>query len=209
MSAVGLIYVGAVLVVNGVMLLGFASGRAVAPLNLFVGVLQVVTPTVLILQAGPGGPGIFAASGLYLFGFTYLWVAINSWHDLPGHGLGWFSLFVAACAVAYSLHAFTVEGDPAFGVIWLMWAGLWAMFFVLLGLDRASWGPATGVVALVEGVATAAVPGWLLAAGLWPTGMATAVVLAVIGVAMFVLAAPVGRMLSARAAARSGAVAAA
>ncbi|HET7328712.1 MAG TPA: AmiS/UreI family transporter, partial [Nocardioidaceae bacterium] len=37
MSSVGLLYVGIVLFVNGVMLLGHISGRGAAPINFFVG----------------------------------------------------------------------------------------------------------------------------------------------------------------------------
>ncbi|MDT7637982.1 MAG: putative amide transporter protein, partial [Pseudonocardiales bacterium] len=51
MGTVGLLYVGAVLFINGMMLLGFVEGRSAAMMNLFVGVLQVVTPTYLIFTA--------------------------------------------------------------------------------------------------------------------------------------------------------------
>ena len=37
MGSVGLLYVGAVLVINGLMLLGVVEARSAAPLNLFVG----------------------------------------------------------------------------------------------------------------------------------------------------------------------------
>ncbi|NNG19886.1 transporter [Naumannella sp. ID2617S] len=198
MGAVGLIYVGAVLFVNGVMLLGHVSPRGAAPLNFFVGMLQVVTPTVLIVQSGGDPDKIFAASGLYLFGFTYLWVAINNWWGDLGQGLGWFSLFVAACACFYSWHAFVIQSDPAFGVIWLMWALLWFMFFVLLGLGVGSWAAPTGIVAAVEGVATAAIPGLLMAAGKWPSGWGTALVLIVVAVVMIGAAWPLGARLTAR-----------
>lgn len=196
MGAVGLIYVGAVLFVNGLMLLGWVGPRAAAPLNLFVGGLQVLTPTVLIVQAGPTPESLVAASGLYLFGFTYLWVGVNNLAGLPGEGLGWFSLFVACCALGYAWHALAREDDPAFAVIWVMWAVLWALFWVLLGLGRAGIGPAVGLVAAVEGVATAAVPGFLMVTGLWSPSWSTAAVLALIAVALFVLAAPLGHKLA-------------
>ena len=102
MGSVGLLYVGAVLFLNGVMLLGWVDDRSAAPLNIFVGILQVVTPTYLIFTAGGDADVILGASGLYLFGFTYLYVACNILMGLDGTGLGWFSAFVAACAVVYS-----------------------------------------------------------------------------------------------------------
>src|SRR3712207_4134411 len=101
MGSVGLLYVGAVLAVNGLMLLGLVEARSAAPLNLFVGALQVVTPTYLIFTAGGDAAITLNASGLYLFGFTYLYVGINLLAGLDGTGLGWFSAFVAACALVF------------------------------------------------------------------------------------------------------------
>jgi len=161
MSDIGLFYVGAVLIVNGVMLLGWLTPRAAAPLNLFVGAMQVVTPTYLVMTSSGDAQAILGASALYLFGFTYLWVGINALADLPGHGLGWFSLFVAIFAAAHGVDSLRADA-PVFGVIWMSWAVLWALFFVLLGLDRAGLGPLTGALAAVEGALTAALPAWFL-----------------------------------------------
>ena len=197
MGSVGLFYVGAVLVINGVMLLGRIGPQAAAPLNYFVGGLQVLTPTVLIVQAGGDPDVIFAASGLYLFGFTYLWVAINSTAGWDGAGLGWFSLFVALAAIGYAWHAFSAEEDPAFAVIWLLWAVLWFLFFLVLGLDLGSLAPAAGVVALVDGLLTAAIPAFLILTDRWQTGPVPAVIIAVIGVATVAFAKPIGRLLAA------------
>jgi hypothetical protein len=197
MGGVGLFYVGAVLIIDGLMLLGRISARGAAPLNFFVGALQVVTPTVLILQSGGDEAVIFAASGLYLFGFTYLWVAINNVTGWGGEGLGWFSLFVAIAALGYSWHAFTAEADPAFGVIWVLWAVLWFLFFLLLGLQRDALGAAVGFVAVVDGVLTAAIPAFLIVSGNWQTGPLAAAVIAGIGLVAIVLALPIGRRLAA------------
>jgi putative amide transporter protein len=119
MGLVGLLYVGAVLFINGLLLLGVVDGRAAAPINLFVGTLQVVTPTFLIFTANGDPRAILAASGLYLFGFTYLYVGINLLAGLDTNGVGWFSLFVAIVAIGYSFANFTILGDRPFSVIWL------------------------------------------------------------------------------------------
>ena len=169
MGAVGLLYVGAVLIINGLMLLGYVEPRAAAPLNLFVGALQVLTPTYLIFTSGGDADVILAASGIYLFGFTYLYVGINLLGGLDGTGLGWFSAFVALAAVVYAglnFFYFTPR-DPGFGAIWLYWAALWALFWVVLGLKREAWTRYTGAVAVVAGVVTAAIPAFLLMTGQW------------------------------------------
>ena len=186
MGDVGLLYVGAVLFLNGLMLLGRVDARAAVPLNIFVGVLQVVTPTYLIFTAGGDADTILGASGLYLFGFTYLYVALNLLLGLDGTGLGWFSAFVAACALVYSGVSFLRFGDPAFGVIWLYWAFLWGLFFVLLGLRREHLTRYTGAVAAVQGLVTGAIPAFLLLTGWWSANTTLlAVVLAVFGVVVF------------------------
>jgi len=169
MGAVGLLYVGAVLIINGLMLLGYVEPRAAAPLNLFVGALQVLTPTYLIFTSGGDDKAILAASGIYLFGFTYLYVGINLLGGLDGTGLGWFSAFVALAAVVYAGLNFSyfTPNDPAFGAIWLYWAVLWALFWVVLGLKREAWTRYTGAVAVVAGVVTAAIPAFLLMTGQW------------------------------------------
>jgi putative amide transporter protein len=167
MASVGLLYVGAVLIVNGLMLLGYVDARSAAPLNFFVGGLQVITPTVLIVTSGGDLDTILAASGIYLFGFTYLYVGFNLLGGLDGTGLGWFSAFVACCAVVYAALNFGRFDDPAFGVIWLVWAVLWALFWAVLGLGRESLTRFTGAVAVLAGILTCAVPAFLLLTGVW------------------------------------------
>ena len=186
MGSVGLLYVGAVLFLNGCMLLGWVDTRAAVPLNIFVGILQVITPTYLIFTADGNTTQIMAASGLYLFGFTYLYVAMNLWNDLDGTGLGYFSLFVAICAVAYAVISFR-DKDYAFGVIWLYWSFLWLLFFFLLGRGRDSLGRYTGAVAVVQGWVTGAIPAFLLLTDGWKefASKNLAIGLAVFGVVVF------------------------
>lgn len=183
MGSVGLLYVGAILFLNGAMLLEWVDGKSAGPLNLFVGVLQVVTPTYLIFTAAGDENAILGASGLYLFGFTYLYVAMNLFFDLDGTGLGFFSAFVAGCAIVFAGLNFWREGfgDNGFGVIWLHWAFLWALFFLLLGLGKEGLGRYTGAVAAIQGIVTGAIPAFLLLTGNWADNADTAAVLLAVG----------------------------
>lgn len=187
MGSVGLLYVGAVLFINGCMLLGWVKGDSAAPMNVFVGLLQVFTPTYLIVTADGDPAQILGASGLYLFGFTYLYVAYNLFRGLDGSGLGWFSLFVAICAVVYALLSFLrAPTDPTFGVIWLFWAFLWALFFLVLARGRDDLTAFTGGVAIVQGWVTGAVPAFLLLTGTWDgANTSWAIGYAVFGVVVF------------------------
>lgn len=165
MTNVGLLYVGAVLFINGLMLIGLVPGKSAAILNFFVGAMQVVFPTIVILQAAGDIPTILAASGLYLFGFTYLYVGFNQVFGLPGEGLGWFSLFVTICAVVFAVVQFTTVGDPVFGVIWLLWAILWFLFFLLLGLNMEHLTIFTGWFTIIIAHVTGTIPALYLLTG--------------------------------------------
>ncbi len=193
MASTGLLFVGAVLFVNGIMLLGWVDAKSAAPINFFVGGLQVLTPTYIIFTANGNQDTILAAAGLYLFGFTYLYVGINLSAGLDGTGLGYYSLFVAVCAVWYSYLNFSSRlHDHSFGVIWLYWAFLWLLFFLLLGLKMDSLGRYTGAVAAIEGWVTGVIPAFLLLTGNWGKhDNPTAIALAVFGVVVFAALFPV------------------
>ncbi len=174
MNNVGLLYVGAVLFVNGLMLLGRVPARSAAVLNLFVGALQCVVPTVMLIQNAGDPAAVLAASGLYLFGFTYLYVGVVNLAGLEPEGLGWFSLFVSGAAAVYSILSFTVSGDPVFGVIWLSWSVLWFLFFLVLGLRREELTRFTGWAVTLLSLPTCAVPAFLALTGTYQTSGALA-----------------------------------
>ncbi|RJO77564.1 transporter [Nocardia panacis] len=171
MANVGLLYVGAVLLINGLMLLGIVPNRSAAVMNLLVGALQCVVPTALLIQAHGEQTAVLAASGLYLFGFTYLYVGIGTYIDCAPQGLGWFSAFVAVAAVVYAGISFGISHDPVFGVIWLSWAVLWALFFLVLGLGREKLTGFAGWTAVLLSQPTCSLPAFLALTGHFhPTG---------------------------------------
>jgi hypothetical protein len=193
MASVGLLYVGAVLFINGLMLIGVIPGKSAAILNFFVGGMQVVFPTIIIAQSGNDPSIIFGASGLYLFGFTYLYVGILQWTGISGEGLGWFSLFVAICATVIGLAQFGLVNDPVFGIIWLLWAALWLMFFLLLGLGKAAVTKATGWFAVFLSFLTGTVPALLLLLGYFESTVLGAAVVAAVGIVSLIVAWVLGR----------------
>lgn len=195
MSAVALIYVGAVLILNGIMLLGWLTPREAAPLNLFVGGIQIFTPTFLIVTSGGDSAAIVDAAGIYLFGFTYLWVGIDAVAGITDRGLGWFSLFVALCAVIFGLVNVVRVGDVSFGVIWWLWAVLWFCFFLVLGLERSDLASQTGFYTIAVGAITAVVA-FLLLLGQWQESGFMAVTFGVVGVLCLIGAVPAGPRLT-------------
>ena len=141
MSAVGLMFVGAVLFVNGLLLLGRIDSKGAATFNLFVGALQVAIPFYLIATA-PNTSDILLDSGIFLFGFTYLYVGISNLAGQPATGLGWYSAWVAIMATAFGITNIVKFSDPTIGLLWLQWAVLWALFFVVLALGKDTPHPA-------------------------------------------------------------------
>ncbi|UGS37038.1 AmiS/UreI family transporter [Capillimicrobium parvum] len=171
MAAVGLLYVGAVLFVNGLALVGWVKGTSMIPMNLFVGLLQVVTPFYLIFTANGDQAVIVGASGLFLFGFTYLYVAMNNAFDLDGTGLGWFCAFVAVAAVVYSWWNFSgyaalkvndKDVSDLLGVLWASWAVLWFLFWLVLGVGKTGLTKFTGAWCAAQGIYTGLVPAVVL-----------------------------------------------
>jgi putative amide transporter protein len=188
-----LLYVGAVLCVNGIWLIGtaratalgegggtataaveahptFIQGREVAVLNIFTGFVGLAVAVTLIVQGNNKADlaSIRGGAFILLFAFTYLWVAFNGYLNAGGRGFGWYCLFVSVTAVAAAYYTFRdAAGNTAsiwLGIDWLAWAVLWFMFFALLALDRPI-ARITGLVAFVEGVGTSWVFGFLLLQG--------------------------------------------
>jgi hypothetical protein len=166
MSMLGLVllYVGAVLIINGLSMLGKISAREAAVMNIFTGAVSlaacfrgaffVATPEA-IMAAGQG----------LLFAFTYLWVAYNSLMNTDGRGIGWFSLFVAITVLPifyWEWQAATTVGMQWLALNWLAWAVLWFSFFLLGALQKNSLVRPVAYLAILQGIATAWVPGFLL-----------------------------------------------
>lgn len=154
-----LLYVGAVLVINGIWLIGqaraayagepasagamagapaeahpsFIQNREIAILNVFTGFVGIVAAVTLAVQGNQDGDlaQVRGASYILLFAFTYLWVAYNQFANAGGHAFGWYCLFVAITAVAAGIWQLdAADGDDA--GVWL--AIDWFAWAVLWGL---------------------------------------------------------------------------
>jgi hypothetical protein len=162
-----LLYVGAVLFLNGVWLMGYIEDREIAVINVFVGTLTLLVSLFLAFGPNADAGSIKAAAFTLLFTFTYYWVAWNRWNGADGRGLGWFCFFVGITVIPITIETF---GGAAtawgywFTLCWASWAVLWLMFWALLALKKPIV-KVTGAVCAAQGVYTGWLPGYLLLTG--------------------------------------------
>ena len=169
MLGVVLLYVGIVLINNGIARLTDVDAKSTSVMNLFTGGLSIIANIITIVHGdfmliGDIGDFYSAATGL-LFGFTYLYVAVNSIFNLDPRLYGWYSLFVAINSVPAAWIEFYVNGDWRMAVIWILWGILWLTGFIENVLKKhLSFVP---YLAIFEGIVTAWIPGFLILTGLW------------------------------------------
>ena len=169
MLGVVLLYVGIVLINNGIARLTDVDAKSASVMNLFTGGLSIIANIITIVHGdfmliGDIGDFYSAATGL-LFGFTYLYVAVNSIFNLDPRLYGWYSLFVAINSVPAAWIEFYVNGDWRMAVIWILWGILWLTGFIENVLKKhLSFVP---YLAVFEGIVTAWIPGFLILTGLW------------------------------------------
>ena len=168
-----LFWVGAVLFLNGIWLMGKIGDREIAVIDIFVGSLTLIIALDLAFGPGATAASIRAAALTLLFSFTYFWVAWNRWNGADGRGLGWFCLFVAITTIPVFLDTFAhahSTWDIWFGISWVSWGVLWFLFFLILALGNTQLTRATGFICMLQGIYTGWIPGYLLLSGLMPGG---------------------------------------
>jgi hypothetical protein len=158
-----LLYVGGVLFINGLTMLGKIAPREAAIMNLLTGSLSLYVSLYGLKQADPSSIRT-AAFGL-LFSFIYLWVGYANLTAQDGRGLGWFSLFVAATAALVATDQ--ALSARSFAELWLAgcwaaWTVLWLCFFAIGVLQRSQWTRPVGWFTIVQSIGTAWLPGYLL-----------------------------------------------
>jgi len=186
MSSVGLLFVGSVLFLNGLLFLGKADAKSVAVFNLFVGGLQTAVPFYLIATAHTPNQ-ILGAAGIFLFGFTYLYVGIVTLAGFRSDGIGWYSLWVAVLATGFGLTNILRFHDTPTGLLWLQWAVLWGLFWVVLALGVERLTALAGWLTLILSLTTCTIPGFLLLLGDWGKVPTWAVVASIVATAIVLI----------------------
>ena len=168
--------------INGLSLLGRIPARDSGVFNIVIGTLQLLL-AVLAAAAGGNRELLLGAAGIVLFGITYLYVGLNAVLRLESAGVGWFCALVAVLAVFYSAANFAK--DPFLSVLWLSWAALWFLFFLVLAGGKSSLSAFTGWAAVLAGQITTTAPALLGLSGAWPAGWFPAGAAAVVIASLF------------------------
>ena len=110
MLGVCLLFVGIVLINNGMCTLYHVDGKSTAIMNIFTGGLSLFINFVNLVQGN-----YYAAGTGLLFCFTYLFVALSKFLNADPIPFAWFSTFVAVNAVIFgTIEGFT--GSTALGI---------------------------------------------------------------------------------------------
>lgn len=205
MSDLALLFVGAVLLVNGLVFLERVDGKAAIPVNLLTGGLLLFTALLQILEVDATSPDYaataFGAAGLSVFGFTYLTVGGNSLFGGSGTALGWFCVWAAGISAVLAVVNFTFTGNVNMAWLWSAWSVLFTAFFLALTSSAVYLTKAAGVLAILQSVSTATIPALLRISGVWASTstllialVQIAVVAAYVGAAIYWRKAPAATM---------------
>lgn len=166
-----LLYVGIVLISNGLAGILEIKDKSMAVMNIFTGGLSLILNLVALswgIISGQDASWFYASATGLLFAFTYLYSAINTIFEFDQRLYGWFSLFVAINAVPAGALCFAGYGGNAiYGLIWWAWGILWLTGFLTAGLGK-NLGKFPSWLGLIEGIITAWIPGFLMLVNRWP-----------------------------------------
>lgn len=163
----GLLYVGAVLVLNGLWLLGRIEDREIVVVNVVSGTVTLCVSLFWAFNPEANAGSIKAAALTLLFTATYFWVAYNRFIPVDGRGLGWFSLFVAITVAPVAIQGLQGADSPIalwMGWNWVGWGLLWFCYFLLLTLKKPML-RFTGAFTVFIGIVTGWLPGLSLLQG--------------------------------------------
>ena len=161
MLGIVLLYVGIALILNGICRLYEIDEKSQSIMNFFTGFLAVIIDTVSVIRDEYYSVG----TGL-LFGFTYLFIALNAVFKLDKRPYAWYSLFVAINTLPCAYISLVSDGDWRMSVIWLLWGVLWLTTFIEIILKR-NLGKFVPYLVIFEGIITAWIPGFLMLVDRW------------------------------------------
>ena len=168
MLGVCLLFVGIVLINNGMCSLYNVDGKSTAIMNIFTGGLSLFINFVNLVQGN-----YYAAGTGLLFCFTYLFVALSKFLKASPIPFAWFSTFVAINAVIFG----TIEGFTGSTALGITPVSALGSNLVSVGNSlgncfrrrhlRKETGKFVPYLQVFEGIVTAWVPGVMMLLQIW------------------------------------------
>lgn len=167
MPYVCLLLSGAALLISGLALLDRVPPRDSAVLSLLVGATQLALAAAYVGVTDSSDPRVLlGASGMFLFGLTFVYAGLNALLRLGSKGLGWFSGLVGGIGVLLASAWF--PEDPLLGVLWLCWAFLYILFFLRMAFGFESLAAFNGWALVLTSQVTTTIPAFMGLSGHWP-----------------------------------------
>ena len=160
-----LLFVGITLVLNGAARITNINPKAVAVMNAITGLVIVGGSFISFSHAAEFGNYMDVASG-FLFGFTYVLIAVSSFFDLDWRAFGWYSGFVAVWSV-YQIVLNWGNGAWSFVWLWFAWALLFANGFLDSVVGMRSMQRLFPYLAMFVGLTAAFIPAMMMLDGRW------------------------------------------
>lgn len=171
MTSIALLFVGCVLLINGLTFCGVLNPRAGIPANFLVGAALLVATALTLYEISGSVEAtdtrilLFSAAGFTLFGFTYLGVAGQGLLQTDGRSLGTYCGWATVIALVSA--AVNIPVAPDMSWLWFAWAALYLSFAVALFVDDPQWSIPAGALAIWLAVSSTTVPGLLMLDGRW------------------------------------------
>ncbi len=172
MTIIMLLFAGSAYFINGIASLGRIDPKSSAPINLFVGVaLSLVTVSLAIDLPASNEEGFSQAAigmiGFPLFAFTFLYVGILNYTEHSSSALGWFCGWSVLVCLGLSWSHVSLFADVSSGLLWVVWAVVFASLFatMILGMERLT--AVTGWFLVIAGFSTCVVPASMMLIGSW------------------------------------------
>lgn len=160
-----LVFVGIILVLNGVNKLLGMDAKSTAVMNIITCFVSLSVNLIALTKAVDTIHYQSITSG-FLFGFTYFFIAANHLFQLDWRPFGWYSLFVAVYAAMIAAQSL-IAADIRFFLIWAAWAILWLEGFLEHALAFRQLGKIYPWLSIFEGVFTAFLPALLMLSDKW------------------------------------------
>ena len=160
-----LLFVGIVLVINGVNVLYKMDSKSTILMNAITGIIIVAGCCISFTKGESTADYLIIAQGL-LFGFTYIFIAANAMFGLDPRPFGWFSLFVTIFAI-YMAVLSAQDGAFKFVYLWSAWSLLWLNGFLSIVLKMKSMLKVFPYLSIAEGIFAAFIPALLMLTDKW------------------------------------------